>query len=448
MPTVSFNTHFPDYEILGELGRGNARVLKARHLSSGNLVAIKQFAFNTDAETLRRFQQESEIMTAVDNPNVVKVREIHLDAPMPYLVMEFVEGGDLRGLLKQASDHNLAVPDSIRLGLQMAQAFRAIHPKNIVHRDIKPENILYRRLVSGELHFLLTDFGIAKIRAEQSTRTVTGQSLLTYEYAAPEQFDDPRQVGIATDYYSLGVVLYECLTGRVPFPMQEGSGLAAFMKQVLTATPPAPTLAGGGTLPPSLATLLRRMLDKNSRTRLQDAGELELLLEQAKVEWLKATHAPPSAAPRAVTQVWTGNAASEPVEEESGEEVYKEESRPNAGLWWVVAAVVAAAAFGIFWYQSSRNVAPSTSAAVVDSTAGFGDTTSVDETIGGGEQETEARPDTATVNQASENELDTSLPSEQTETEPTPTAPTDASPNPVPAATDSTQNVTPPDTTR
>ena len=213
MPTVSFNVNFPDYEVISELGRGNARVLKARHRPSGELVAIKQFALNTDPDILRRFTRESEIMTSIEHPNVVKVREIQLDAAMPYMVMDFVEGGDVRSLLK--SEGQLPIPTVIRLGLQMAEAFKAIHEKGIIHRDIKPENILYRRLVSGELHFLLIDFGIAKLTATYSTRTRTGQSLMTYEYAAPEQFDDPRQVNVASDYYALGVVLYEALTGQV-----------------------------------------------------------------------------------------------------------------------------------------------------------------------------------------------------------------------------------------
>ena len=90
MPTVSFNTQLPDYEILAELGRGNTRVLKARHIPTGEIVAIKQYAFATDAETLQRFERESQIMTRINHPNVVRVREVQLGATMPYVVMDFV----------------------------------------------------------------------------------------------------------------------------------------------------------------------------------------------------------------------------------------------------------------------------------------------------------------------------------------------------------------------
>ncbi len=372
MPTVSFNTHLPGYEVLAELGRGNTRVLKARHVATGDLVAIKQFAFNTDAETLRRFQQESEIMTRIAHPNVVKVREIHLDAAMPYLVMEFVEGGDLRSLLR--SEGHLDVPTTIRLGLQMAEAFRAIHPENVIHRDIKPENILYRRLVSGELHFLLTDFGIAKIRADESSRTQTGQSLMTYEYASPEQFDNPRHVDAATDYYSLGAVLYECLSGQVPFPLRDETGLAQFMSQVLTLPPPTLTLASGQFLPPSLRQLVQGLLTKLVDERIRDVDELELLLEQAKVEQLRANRTMLAGAvatptpPRPVSVTRPAPVAAPAVTDDE-EVVY--ESRASSQTWWLVllAVLVAGGALAFIWHTRSTRQPMPTSTVSVDSSA-------------------------------------------------------------------------------
>ena len=283
MPTVSVNTHFPGYEIIGELGRSNARVLKARHLATGDLVAIKHFTVNTDADTLRRFRLESQLMTDIQHPNVVRVREVQLDMPMPFIVMEWVEGGNLRTLLGEQG--NLDISNTIRLGLQMAEAFKAIHIRGIIHRDIKPENILFRPLPSGEIHFLLTDFGIARLR-EQS-QTMTGQSLMTYEYASPEQFDNPRGVDKATDYYSLGVVLYECLSGRVPFSMADSAGIATFMGHVLRTPPPVLSLPSGQYAPPSLNGMLESALAKNPAERLHDANELIFLLRQANVEQLQ-----------------------------------------------------------------------------------------------------------------------------------------------------------------
>lgn len=284
MSTIRFDTRFPGYEVLSELGRSNARILKARHLATGDLVAIKHFALNTDAETLRRFERESAIMASIAHPNIVKVREVRLEAELPYIVMELIEGGSLRQLI--TGQDCMEIPTVIRLGLQMASAFKAIHPQGIVHRDIKPENILYRPLPSGELHFLLTDFGVARLH-EQSN-TLTGQSLMTYEYASPEQFNDPRNVGPATDYYSLGVVLYECLHGCVPFALDDQSGIVTFMNRVLAEAPPALIVADNQPLNP-FRELLQGLLQKKAGDRLSDPEELTWLLKQTELSYLQAS---------------------------------------------------------------------------------------------------------------------------------------------------------------
>ena len=279
MPTISFNQYFPGYEILGEIGRANARVLKARHLLTGDLVAIKHFSFNTDAETLRRFQQESTIMTTIQHPNVVKVRDVHFDAELPYIVMELVEGGDVRSLLKK-SDF-LDVPTVIRLGLQMADALKPIHDKDVVHRDIKPDNIMYRVLQSGELHFLLTDFGIAKLRNVESM-TITGQAPMTPEYASPEQFNDLENATEATDFYSLGVVLYECLTGNVPFPLGS-KGIGALSRRIEEEMPPPVVI--DGFFPASLQKIVHSLLQKKPTERLTNSTTLKRGLKKADWEW-------------------------------------------------------------------------------------------------------------------------------------------------------------------
>lgn len=284
MSTIRFDTRFPGYEVLGELGRSNARILKARHLATGDLVAIKHFALNTDEETLRRFQRESAIMTSISHPNIVKVREVQLEAELPYIVMELIEGGSVKQLI--TSQNRISIPTVIRLGLQMAEAFKAIHTQGIIHRDIKPENILFRPLPSGELHFLLTDFGVARLH-EQST-TLTGQSLMTYEYASPEQFNDPRNLTPATDYYSLGVVLYECLHGCVPFALADHSGIVTFMNRVLTETPPALTVTSQDALLGPFVPILQDLLQKKPEERLSDPDELIWQLKQAELNYLKA----------------------------------------------------------------------------------------------------------------------------------------------------------------
>ena len=278
MATSIFKEYFKGYEILGELGRGNARVLKARNLHTGGLVAIKHFAFNTDADTLRRFQRESEIMKSIAHDYIVKIIEVHLDAELPYIVMQLIEGGDLRSLLK--IHHALDLPTVVTLARHMTEALAVIHAKAIVHRDVKPENIMYRRLPGGELQFLLTDFGIARLREQADSITVTGASMLTYDYASPEQFSQPKMATAATDYYSLGIVLYECITGAVPFEYEQND-LLLHINRVISAPLPIPRMPGGNTPPPAMLHLLEGLLRKQPTKRISDPVSVHRLLELA-----------------------------------------------------------------------------------------------------------------------------------------------------------------------
>ncbi|SOD80090.1 serine/threonine-protein kinase [Spirosoma fluviale] len=395
MPTVSVNTHFPGYEIIGELGRSNARVLKARHLDSGDLVAIKHFTLNTDPETLRRFRVESEIMTSIRHPNVVRVREVQLDMPLPFIVMEWVEGGNLRTLIQEQGQ--LSVATTIRLGLQMTEAFHAIHPQGIIHRDIKPENILYRPLPSGELHFLLTDFGVARLR--EQTRTMTGQSLMTYEYASPEQFDNPRGVDAATDYYSLGVVFYECLMGKVPFSMADSAGIATFMGQVLRTPPPPIEPVSGQYLPPSLVTLIDWTLVKDPAQRLNEITELALLLGQANVELLQANRSgirqTPVPTPRAQTMA-APVPAVQPVETYQSTPEYDPAPVAQSNTWLIALAVVVAGliiGFAIYYKGLDKETPAPT---LIDSTALNRDSLTTEEFV--------PRRDTATTTEPESDE--------------------------------------------
>lgn len=374
-------------------------------------------------------------MTQLNHPNVVRVREVQLSASMPYVVMDFVEGGDLRSLLRQAG--HLDVPTTIRLGLQITGAFRAINAMKVIHRDIKPENVLYRQLISGELHFLLTDFGIAKFWADDSIRTLTGQSLMTYEYAAPEQFDNPRQVDEAADYYALGVVLYECLMGQVPYVLQNEKGLAQFVQQVLTAPLPSLTLPTGQPLPPSLATLLTGLLTRNPQTRLRNTDQIELLLEQSRVEQLQAKwlgQTPPVSTTKtmagpAVTPAVRGPITNEPMDDVVGE------THSTSWQWWGIGGLVLAAVLAFWLYTRSANLVSTGSATPVDSMATMpADSTQID---------AEAVFDSTSTN----GPMDEGATEEQTLTESTPQMPGDSSTNNGVVVPDSVPAI-PPDSTR
>jgi serine/threonine-protein kinase len=146
---------------------------------------------------------------------------------------------------------------------------------------------MYRRLPDGELHFLLTDFGIAKLREQTEGITATGASMLTYDYASPEQFNQSKTVSTPTDYYSLGVVLYECLTGAVPFEFEQDD-LLYHINRVISCPLPIPRTASGQMLPPSLLELLQGLMAKQSALRLADTTEVNRLLEMAALEDMQA----------------------------------------------------------------------------------------------------------------------------------------------------------------
>jgi eukaryotic-like serine/threonine-protein kinase len=208
----------------------------------------------------------------------------------------------VRRLLKERG--TLEVDTVIQLAQHMTDALDSIHAKGVVHRDIKPENIMYRRMSNGELQFLLTDFGIAKLR--EQTNTVTGSSMLTYEYASPEQFNHAKTVSTPTDYYSLGIVLYECLTGTVPFSYND-EDLLWHINRVIECPTPEPVLPEDRFLPPSLLQLLHGLLTKQAMYRLSDTLQVRQLLQKAAIENAQGRFRKPEAAAtktKKITQVF------------------------------------------------------------------------------------------------------------------------------------------------
>jgi len=222
LPPDQIAPHFPQLEILECLGRGGMGVVyKARQKTLNRFVALKLLAPERvrDAKFAERFTREAQALAALNHPNIVTIYDFGQAGGFYYLLMEFVDGLNLRQLLrtrKLAPEEALAIVPSLCDALQLA------HDRGIVHRDIKPENLL----LDKEGRVKVADFGIAKILGtvaaggpgggfsapENATQTVVG----TPGYSAPEQQTDPQHVDSRADIYSLGVVLYEMLTGELP----------------------------------------------------------------------------------------------------------------------------------------------------------------------------------------------------------------------------------------
>jgi serine/threonine protein kinase len=235
-------------------------VYRARQRRPDRIVAIKLIApeLAADLAFRARFEQESTTAAQIEHPNVIPVYEVGEEDELLYIAMRYVDGVDLGGLL--ANSGPLAPVRAAHLTAQVADALDAAHVRGLVHRDVKPGNIL----VTTRDHVYLTDFGLTKRTAETRGPTQTGMFVGTVDYIAPEQIEG-RRVDARADIYALGCVVYEMLSGSVPFPRD--SDLA---KLYAHANDPLPPLQG---VPEPLAAAVTRATAKRPEDRFLSAGD-------------------------------------------------------------------------------------------------------------------------------------------------------------------------------
>jgi serine/threonine-protein kinase len=348
------------YRIQRKLGAGGmADVYLAEDQELGRRVAIKILngRHANDDQFIERFRREAKNAAALNHPSIVSIYDRGEAEDTYYIAMEFLDGRTLKELIvgRGAAPINVA----IEYGRQILSALRFAHRHGIVHRDIKPHNVL----VDAEGRVKVTDFGIA--RAGTSQMTETGSIVGTAQYLSPEQARggevDPR-----SDLYSLGVVLYELLTGKTPFDGETPVEIA--MKHLSNAPKPPSKLRPE--VPPELDKVVLRALAKNPDERYQSADEMEADLERvargapvsaatAATQILPA--APPVATdPTSATMIApppTTRARDVPPPPVVEEEEYAERGGPERPLWpWLLAAafVIAAAIAGFFvWHELS-----------------------------------------------------------------------------------------------
>ena len=262
------------YEIIAAAGAGGmGEVYRARDTRLDRTVAIKILpeAFAADPSRLRRFEQESRSVAALNHPNILAIYDVGMNDASPYLVMEYLEGKTLRERLNESA---LPVSRAVDLAQQIARGLAAAHERGIVHRDLKPENIFLTR----DGHAKLLDFGLAKPLANAADATVGGSTttpgvvLGTAGYMAPEQVRG-ENVDQRADIFSFGAVLYEMLGGKRAF---NGDSSVEIMAAILKAEPPEfdPTLK----VSPGLDRVVRHCLEKNPSDRFQSARDLTFAL--------------------------------------------------------------------------------------------------------------------------------------------------------------------------
>ena len=256
------------YQILKQLGRGAMGIVYlGRDPKLNRLTAIKTIRFSDETDDRRlelireHFYREAEVVARLSHPNIVTIYDVGEDVDLSYLAMEYLEGESLEKYTQP--EHLPSVRKTVDIICQVCDALDYAHKNGIIHRDIKPANIMV--LKSGVIKVM--DFGIA--RATFGTKTRTGIIKGTPYYMSPEQSKGERLTG-SSDIFSLGVVFYQLLTGKLPF---DGENVAAIMYQITTVAPSPPTRLNPN-IDNSTLEILMKSLEKNPENRYTSAKEM------------------------------------------------------------------------------------------------------------------------------------------------------------------------------
>jgi len=279
---------FGRYRILDKLGEGGmGTVYLAEDVQLGRRIAIKvpHFDPTEDPDQLRRFYREARTAARIEHPNICPVFDVGEIEGIHYLTMPFIEGTPLSQLA--AGGEPWPPRQAAELVCELATAVQALHQQGLVHRDVKPSNVIVR--LEGEP--VLMDFGLAKpIQSPEQNLTAAGAMMGTPGYMSPEQVSDARHIGPGMDIYSLGVILYELLTGRRPF---EGP-TAAVYAQILHSPPDPPSTHCPG-LDPQLDAICLTALAKKPEQRFPTARAMvEALSRFLGEQTVPARSFPPS----------------------------------------------------------------------------------------------------------------------------------------------------------
>ena len=264
--------------LLGEGGMGS--VFEVEHVFTKKRFALKWMApaMAKNAEAIERFAQEARLSCAIDHPNVVDVFDVSFDDDSMFLVMELLRGEPLAERLER--DITIDPVECVSLLLPVLHGLGEAHEMGIIHRDLKPENVfLAQARPSLPVVAKLLDFGISKVQqgADAMRLTASGMMLGTAHYMAPEQARDASTVGVQADVYSFGVMLYEALSGRLPFPTEN---VGRLLSQIVLD--PAPDIREHAPhLPPALCEVVMRSLSKDPKRRPAGARAFGLELCEA-----------------------------------------------------------------------------------------------------------------------------------------------------------------------
>jgi serine/threonine-protein kinase len=301
--TLAPGTAFGNYTVVRLLGSGGmGSVYEARHRGLDKRVALKTLhrGVADSPDAVERFLREGRIAASIHHPHVVDVSDVGSQDGVPYLVMEFLEGESLEALLER--EGALSLERTVDILLPVCAAMATAHDAGVVHRDLKPANIFLAQTADRGLHPKVVDFGISKPTEGQDMRSLTNTSALmgTPSYMSPEQLRGSKHVDARADQYSLGVTLYECLTGRLPF---EGETLFVLFQRIGAGEYPSPRVSLPD-LPTAVDQAIERAMKTDAAQRHPDVRALgrELLpfaSSTARAVWsdaFRASRRPPAEA--------------------------------------------------------------------------------------------------------------------------------------------------------
>jgi serine/threonine protein kinase len=280
-PTVTLETPIEElstgaifagrYQIIEELGRGGmGKVYRALDKKLNEEVALKLIKpeIASDKKTLERFSNELKIARKISHRNIGRVYEMMEEKGTHFITMEYVPGEDLKSFIRRSG--RIDIPKVLFTGMQVCDGLAEAHKQGVVHRDLKPSNIMIDK--QGDARIM--DFGIARLLKAKGI-TGAGMMIGTPEYMSPEQVES-KEVDQRSDIYSLGIILYEMVTGQVPF--EGDTPFSVGMKQK-GETPPDPKQINAQ-IPDELNSLILKCLEKAKEQRYQSAGEVRSELER------------------------------------------------------------------------------------------------------------------------------------------------------------------------
>lgn len=271
-----------NYHILKELGRGGmGAVYLANDKRLDRKVAIKilqiagNFTIEQKSEIIARFQKEAKAIAKLSHPNIVNIYDVGEEDGQYYMVMEFLEGRSIGGVLE--AEKSLPIEECVAISIQICKALDYMHKNSIVHRDIKPDNII----VGSDKMAKITDFGIAQNDSDQMRLTQDGAILGSVMYISPEQLRNSKDVDNRADIFSYGVTLYQMLTGKLPF---DGDTIGEVVSKVLGENPELPRKINPS-IPYELEAIVMKAMSKDREKRYKNIEDMERDLQN-----LSATH--------------------------------------------------------------------------------------------------------------------------------------------------------------